>query len=392
MNAITNEAQYIEAVEVFKKAYDDPSISNEEKIRLAELFSYCDYVKGSGRIDCSIQVAELYFNEGYYHKVISYILQEFRSHFENEDDWFNITVNIYPSHMLYAIEAAIEIKDFEFAKGLSEALFENRTANLKLHPNDGLTEQCKFWCASTVAKLMEIAIIENDFQTASHYLNDFEYLLFDGSGATPMDFMFYAGIVFMNDTIPENKKVDNAIVLFDSLVRRGVHDSDTKKDIEMIAGANYYLGIICATEPNYKNKSEAIRFLKSAQNLGYTISDEEIERLTSNISDESKSENNSSTTPTSSSKSGGCYVATCVYGSYDCPPVWTLRRYRDNCLSLTWYGRLFIMLYYAISPTVVKLFGKYTWFHKLFKRPLDHWVKKLNKKGLTDRPYNDKKI
>lgn len=23
--------------------------------------------------------------------------------------------------------------------------------------------------------------------------------------------------------------------------------------------------------------------------------------------------------------SGGCYVATCVYGSYDCPEVWTLR-------------------------------------------------------------------
>ena len=27
--------------------------------------------------------------------------------------------------------------------------------------------------------------------------------------------------------------------------------------------------------------------------------------------------------------SGGCYVATAVYGSYDCPQVWTLRRYRD---------------------------------------------------------------
>lgn len=25
----------------------------------------------------------------------------------------------------------------------------------------------------------------------------------------------------------------------------------------------------------------------------------------------------------------GCYVATCVYGSYDCPEVWTLRRFRD---------------------------------------------------------------
>lgn len=30
---------------------------------------------------------------------------------------------------------------------------------------------------------------------------------------------------------------------------------------------------------------------------------------------------------------GGCYIATAVYGSYDCPHVWILRRYRDSVLS-----------------------------------------------------------
>ena len=59
--------------------------------------------------------------------------------------------------------------------------------------------------------------------------------------------------------------------------------------------------------------------------------------------------------------SSGCYVATCVYGSYNCPEVWTLRRYRDYKLAATWYGRLFIHAYYAISPTIVKLFGKTNW-------------------------------
>ncbi len=44
-------------------------------------------------------------------------------------------------------------------------------------------------------------------------------------------------------------------------------------------------------------------------------------------------------------KKQGCYVATAVYGSYDCPEVWTLRRYRDNTLAETWYGRVFIKLY-----------------------------------------------
>ncbi len=50
---------------------------------------------------------------------------------------------------------------------------------------------------------------------------------------------------------------------------------------------------------------------------------------------------------------GACYIATCVYSSYDCPQVWTLRRFRDYTLDETWYGRLFIKCYYAISPILV---------------------------------------
>ena len=64
------------------------------------------------------------------------------------------------------------------------------------------------------------------------------------------------------------------------------------------------------------------------------------------------------------SSNSGCYIATCVYGSYDCPQVWTLRRFRDDTLDATWYGRLFIRCYYAISPTLVKWFGNTTWFKK----------------------------
>ena len=87
---------------------------------------------------------------------------------------------------------------------------------------------------------------------------------------------------------------------------------------------------------------------------------------------------------------GGCYVATCVYGSYDCPQVWTLRRYRDNSLASTWYGRLFIRLYYATSPTIVKYFGDTKWFKKIFKSKLDKMVKRLNEEGYSSTPYDDK--
>lgn len=89
--------------------------------------------------------------------------------------------------------------------------------------------------------------------------------------------------------------------------------------------------------------------------------------------------------------SGGCYVATCVYGSYDCPEVWTLRRYRDDTLGSTWYGRTFIKLYYAISPTIVKWFGETKWFKKMWKGKLDRMVKKLQDNGVESTPYDDKK-
>lgn len=87
----------------------------------------------------------------------------------------------------------------------------------------------------------------------------------------------------------------------------------------------------------------------------------------------------------------GCYVATAVYGSYDCPEVWTLRRYRDNTLATTWYGRAFIRIYYATSPTLVKWFGETKGFKKLWKGNLDRIVKNLNENGVEDTPYNDKK-
>ena len=86
---------------------------------------------------------------------------------------------------------------------------------------------------------------------------------------------------------------------------------------------------------------------------------------------------------------GGCYVATAVYGSYDCPQVWTLRRYRDHSLAKTWYGRVFIRTYYAISPTLVKYFGRSKWFVRFWKGKLDKMVARLQAKGYASTPYED---
>ena len=89
------------------------------------------------------------------------------------------------------------------------------------------------------------------------------------------------------------------------------------------------------------------------------------------------------------SDSQGCYVATCVYGSYDCPQVWTLRRFRDHVLAKSFWGRAFIGLYYAVSPGIVKKFGNYRWFHQLFQGKLDRLVTKLNTQGIENTPYQD---
>ena len=97
-----------------------------------------------------------------------------------------------------------------------------------------------------------------------------------------------------------------------------------------------------------------------------------------------------STSSSSTSSSSGCYVATCVYGSYDCPEVWTLRRYRDFKLAESWYGRLFIKVYYAISPTLVDWFGERTWFKRMWRNTLDRWVSSLKSDGYLDTPYEDR--
>lgn len=88
-------------------------------------------------------------------------------------------------------------------------------------------------------------------------------------------------------------------------------------------------------------------------------------------------------------QTGGCYIATAVYGSYDCPQVWILRRYRDNVLAANILGRTFIRTYYSISPYLVKRFSDSKWFIRLWKNQLDAFVQKLQKAGYADTPYTD---
>lgn len=55
-----------------------------------------------------------------------------------------------------------------------------------------------------------------------------------------------------------------------------------------------------------------------------------------------------------SKKKEGCFIATAVYGSYDCEEVLVLRRYRDQKLLTNPFGRVFVCFYYAVSPSLAR--------------------------------------
>lgn len=88
-------------------------------------------------------------------------------------------------------------------------------------------------------------------------------------------------------------------------------------------------------------------------------------------------------------KKQGCYIATCVYGSYDCPQVWILRRYRDEILKKSVPGRCFVAVYYAISPTLVHVLGRNVKVREVWRGMLDGIVRRLRNRGFSDEPYLD---
>lgn len=79
-------------------------------------------------------------------------------------------------------------------------------------------------------------------------------------------------------------------------------------------------------------------------------------------------------------KKSGCYIATCVYGGCDAPETMALRRFRDGVLKKSFFGRLFIRAYYAVSPALVRVFGEKEWFRRFWRGVLDRFVLVLRRR------------
>ena len=54
----------------------------------------------------------------------------------------------------------------------------------------------------------------------------------------------------------------------------------------------------------------------------------------------------------------GCFIATACFGDYNAPEVIVLKKYRDEILNHTRIGKIFIKIYYAISPPIAKVISK----------------------------------
>ncbi|MDD4080376.1 MAG: hypothetical protein PHP02_03050, partial [Eubacteriales bacterium] len=74
---------------------------------------------------------------------------------------------------------------------------------------------------------------------------------------------------------------------------------------------------------------------------------------------------------TERAKKEGCYIATAVYGNYNHPRVIILRWFRDKTLNTTYFGKRLVVLYYKISPSIVRTCGSSNLFTKSVRWFLD---------------------
>ena len=86
-------------------------------------------------------------------------------------------------------------------------------------------------------------------------------------------------------------------------------------------------------------------------------------------------------TSTNAKRNEGCYIATMAYGDYDHPQVMILRNYRDQVLSKSTAGRLFIRLYYYFSPKLVSILKGHRTINNYIRWFLDEIINNIQKQN-----------
>ena len=141
---------------------------------------------------------------------------------------------------------------------------------------------------------------------------------------------------------------------------------DTKKIVNVT-----YFSDKAGIEVSVSNRQKSMKFMLPGRTIedGQRLADAVLKGEKQVVLTESKN--------TELKDSGGCYIATYVYGSYDATEVLILRDFRDEKLLTNYVGTLFVKFYYKISPFLIRHFsGKI--FKNTTKKFLDYIVKKLN--------------
>jgi hypothetical protein len=73
-----------------------------------------------------------------------------------------------------------------------------------------------------------------------------------------------------------------------------------------------------------------------------------------------------------------CFIATHVFGG-DAPETIFLRRWRDQALTPTWWGRAATKTYYVVSPILIRCAGDSRTFKSLARRILAILIARLAK-------------
>ena len=80
------------------------------------------------------------------------------------------------------------------------------------------------------------------------------------------------------------------------------------------------------------------------------------------------------------SQNAGCFIATLVYGDSEAEQVLALRRFRDDQLQSNALGRVFVRVYYAVSPRAVTFLKKRIGLQRVIRKLLDGFIAVRRKK------------
>ena len=361
------------------KRTEDASILKQElesllnKGNYVEALPICERLIDEFKWDsCRLYLPSIYYNLRQYNKIIGVVNKCIEDYSEDPE-----IMLLFDSEIFLLGEAYIETNNYDMAIECFNKVVTIIRERAKANGIIDLSYDDKLNISVSLVEIGSVYYRRKNFNKAFEYFDKARDNLLTVENCYYVGIMLYHGWGRAKDIVAAEKELSKVLSVKDV-------------SIEMKRTAYYYLGKIYATETGFVNKEKAKEYLKISRSLGCEISDEEFQKLmNANVNNSISTKVSSSITASNNSSSSGCYVATCVYGTYDCSQLWVLRRFRDDILSETSLGRLFIKIYYALSPKIVKSFGDFQWFHNIFKKPLDKLVNHLKKKGIEDTRYND---